>query len=232
MTFDFEIVMKALEDASRIELAYGDEARAKTFQDDAASVREALIQAIQEVHPGNNFDVPERQCEACAKFLVPFDTIVTLNYDLLLYWVILRAGATKDFRDGFGLGDEVDGFRTFNTDAHCNVYYLHGALHLFLDEELETLKRVLTGSTIINDIAETIRTRSELPLIVAEGTATQKIATGIRSVPYLNHCFETLSALGGNLIIFGHGVSDNDAHIYDAVCRSRIKKVFFCVHRC
>ncbi len=228
-TFDFEIVMKALEDASQIEVAYNDEVKAKTFRDDAAAVRESLIHAITEVHPGAHFEVPDKQCEACAKFLIPFDTILTLNYDLLLYWVILRAGATKNFRDGFGLGEEVDGFRMFSFSAHCNTYYLHGALHLFLNQERETMKRVLTGTTIVNDIADTIRKRSELPLIVVEGTATQKIAK-IRSVPYLNHCYETLTSLGGNLIIFGHGVSDNDTHIYDAICRSRLKKIFFCVH--
>jgi Domain of unknown function (DUF4917) len=76
---------------------------------------------------------------------------------------------------------------------------------------------------------DTIRKGSELPLIVAEGTAKQKIAK-IRSAPYLNHCFETLASLSGNLIIFGHRISDNDAHIYEAICRSRLKKVFYCVH--
>ena len=141
-TYDFELVMKALEDASQIELAYGDETRAKRFRDDAAAVREALIHAIQEVHPGNNFEVPQNQCDACAKFLIPFDLIFALNYDLLLYWVILRAGATKDFRDGFGLGGETNGFRTFDLNAHCNVYYMHGALHLFLDQDRATLKRI------------------------------------------------------------------------------------------
>jgi hypothetical protein len=227
-TFDFEIVMKALEHASQIEAAYNDEAKAKKFREDAAAVRESLIHAIIEVHPGAQFEVPDKHCDACAKFLIPFDTIITLNYDLLLYWVILRAGATKSFRDGFGL-DGAGDFRKFSFSAHCNTYYLHGALHLFLDQERETLKRVLTDTTIINDITDTIRKGPEIPLIVAEGTATQKIAR-IRSVPYLNHCFETLASLGGNLIILGHGVSDSDTHIYDAICRSRLKKIFFCVH--
>jgi hypothetical protein len=227
-TVDFEVVMKALEDASRIETAYGDQAKATTFGEDAAKVREALIQAIQEVHPGVHFEIPKEQSEACGKFLMHFDSIFTVNYDLLLYWVILQA--TKGFQDGFGLGDEVDGFRTFKLGAHCNTYYLHGALHLFLDAERETLKRVVTGSTIIQDIASTIRSRMQSPLIVAEGTATQKIA-GIRSVPYLNQCYETLAKLNGNLIIFGHGASASDTHVYDAICRSGIKQVFFCVHR-
>ena len=43
---------------------------------------------------------PKVQRDACAVFLKHFGTIFTLNYDLLLYWVILHAAA-KEFRDGF-----------------------------------------------------------------------------------------------------------------------------------
>jgi Domain of unknown function (DUF4917) len=227
-TVDFEVVMKALEDASHIARAYGDAATEKRFAEDASEVREALIAAVHEVHPGVHFEIPQKQRQACGKFLTRFIKIFTLNYDLLLYWVIL--GATRGFHDGFGLGDEVDGFRTFRADALCDTYYLHGALHLFLDQERETLKCIVTGSTIINDIANTIRSRSQLPLIVAEGTAVQKIAR-IRSVPYLHRCYSELSRLGGTLFIFGHGVSTSDSHIYDAICKSGVHKVFFCVHK-
>ncbi len=75
-TFDFEVVMKALEDASQIELAYSDEAKAKRFAEDSAAVREALIHAIYEVHPGVQFEVPETQIETCGKFLMHFDRIL------------------------------------------------------------------------------------------------------------------------------------------------------------
>src|SRR5262249_48305106 len=227
-TFDFERVMKALEDASQIELAYGENDRSKNFRHDAAAVREALILAVRTVHPGIHFEIPTAPRDACAVFLKRFHSIFTLNYDLLLYWVILHA-ATNEFKDGFGLGEEIDGFRTFTPGAYCNTYYLHGALHLFLDAELQTQKRILTYTTIIDDIAMTIRQRSQLPLFVAEGTAAQKIAR-IRSIPYLTHCYDTLASIKGSLFIFGHAASDNDAHIYDAICRSEIEMVFVFVH--
>lgn len=227
-TFNFERVMEALEDASQIEAAYGDNDRAKRFRDDAARVREALITAVHTVHPGVRFDIPQAQRDACAAFLKRFEAIFTLNYDLLLYWVILH-GASDKFSDGFGLGDKVDGFRTFDLGARCCTYYLHGALHLFLSPELETQKRVLTENTIIEDIAATIRQRSQLPLFVAEGTTTQKIAR-IRSIPYLTRCYEQLSDVRGSLYILGHAASDNDAHIYDAICYSGAEMVFVFVH--
>jgi hypothetical protein len=191
-------------------------------------VREALITAVHKVHPGIQFDIPKAQRDACAAFLKNFQDIFTLNYDLLLYWVIVHA-ASKDFRDGFGLGDEVAGFRQFSVGGDCNTYYVHGALHLFLDEELGTQKRVVTTSTIIDEIATTIRQRQQLPLFVVEGAAVQKIAR-IRSVPYLNHCFDALASISGSLFVFGHSASDNDTHVYDAICRSKIKKAFIFVH--
>jgi hypothetical protein len=228
-TFDFEIVMKALVDAAQIELAYGDKDRSKKFTEDAAAVREALIHAIRGVHPGVQFDIPIAQRDACAVFLKNFESIFTLSYDLLLYWVILHA-ATKEFQDGFGLGETTDGFRKFNAGGYCNTYYLHGALHLFVDAELDTLKRIVTTNTIIDDIATTIRDRAQLPLFVAEGSVSQKLAR-IRSVPYLTYCYNELSSSTGSIFIFGHAASDNDAHIYDAICRSRVERVFVFVHQ-
>src|SRR5918995_5059324 len=40
--------------------------------------------------------------------------------DVSFSWVILR---TANPSDGFGLGDEVSGFRTFRVDAYCRTYY-------------------------------------------------------------------------------------------------------------
>lgn len=96
-SFDFEIVMKALEATAQIELAYGDKDRSDKFKEDAAPVREALIHAIRAVHPGIQFDIPKVQRDACSVFLKHFESIFTLSYDLLLYWVILHA-ATKEFK--------------------------------------------------------------------------------------------------------------------------------------
>jgi hypothetical protein len=67
-TFDFEKVMKALEDASQIELAYGDEDRSKKFVKDAENVREALIRAVRTVHPGVRFEIPQVQQDVPVHF--------------------------------------------------------------------------------------------------------------------------------------------------------------------
>jgi Domain of unknown function (DUF4917) len=172
-TFDFEEVMAALNHASKILDAYGDKEKSDEFAMHSSELRDALIRAVHEVHPGVQFGIPAAQVENCATFLKHFDAIFTTNYDLLLYWVIVNK-LKERFSDGFGLGQSADGFRIFNPTAYCATYYLHGALHLFLSERRDTLKRVLEGNSIIDDIAATIRDRRQLPLFVAEGTSSQK----------------------------------------------------------
>jgi len=209
--------------------AYGQNQQATQFRTDAIAVRDALIHAVHEVHPGIQFDIPQSQRQACATFINHFTSIFTLNYDLLLYWIILNA-AGNAHSDGFGLGGTVNGFRTFTETANCNTYYLHGALHLFLGSQRETRKRVVTTATIINDIADTIRNTGHLPLFVAEGTTIEKMDR-INSVPYLRACYDKLRKLSDNLFVFGHSVGENDEHIYDAIFDSTIDRLFFCVHQ-
>jgi hypothetical protein len=102
---------------------------------------------------------------ACVKFLAQFDTIFTLNYDLLLYWVILAN--TTQFQDGFGLAEDRKGFRcTFKMDAYCNVFNLHGGLHLFKTEDDLVEKRIDQGSGVIDAIASTITNGRRLPCVM------------------------------------------------------------------
>jgi hypothetical protein len=227
-TFDFEQVMQALQHAAQIEDAYEEADKAALFRNDAIAVREALIHAFRKVHPGISFDIPQEQREQCGKFLQNFENIFTLNYDLLLYWVILKMGGYA-FTDGFGLGETEGGFRTFSPLAKCNTHYLHGALHLFLGPKRETLKRIVTRSTIINDITNTIRARDQLPLFVSEGSSVQKMAR-INSVPYLRWAYDKLKDLKGSVFVYGHSIAENDFHLYNALFSSEIDKLFVCVH--
>lgn len=227
-TTDFEEAMFALEQAAIVERAYGNDDQAACFLGDAGQVREALIRAIHTVHPKIQCDIPKEQLVACASFLKHFGEIYTLNYDLLLYWTILNS-IELCFHDGFGLGEPTGGFRTFTTEAYCSVYYLHGALHLFLDARKDTQKRILTGDTIISDIESTVRKQRRLPLFVSEGTRDQKLAK-INSVPYLHHAHQKLKELTGSVFVFGHSAHENDAHVYRAIFSSDICRLVMCVH--
>lgn len=225
-TVDFEQVIEALEHAAVIEDAYADNAKKQIFEQDADRVREELIQAIKAVHPSIQFEIPSGELKACGDFLSIFQNVFTLNYDLLMYWVNLNYPNNRH-KDGFGLGEEVYGFRSFSEDAYCSIFHLHGGLHLFQSEDGGTKKKISTGGTILSDIESVIRNK-KLPLFVAEGTSKKKLSK-INSNPYLKHGLDTLKKQSAPIFIFGHSADPNDKHIYDAIFQGKTEKVYFCV---
>lgn len=227
-TFDFEAAIRALEDAAVVEGAYSHDHQAATFAGDADRLREALVHAIRSTHPGHREDITEK-IPSCVTFLRNFSTVFSLNYDLLLYWVQLDIA--RDFKDGFGLGEEDRGFRgPFKEEAYCNIYNLHGGLHLFQTPEGDVEKRLMGASGVIDAIAKTITAGKRLPIYVAEGTSTKKMAK-VNSVPYLRHCYDTLAATEGMVFVYGHSADPNDAHIYRAIFNSPAEHLYFCVHQ-
>jgi hypothetical protein len=220
-TSDFELTIKALEDAAIVERSYGDEERHNRFVADANTLREALVHAIRSTHPAHREDIAGK-IPGCIQFLKPFGQVFTLNYDLLLYWVILGA---VGFSDGFGLGTEAAGFRgPFKSGAYCNVYNLHGGLHLYLTADGEVEKRLMGPSGVIDAIASTITAAKRLPIYVAEGTSTAKMRR-INSNQYLSHCYEQLRNRNGSFFVYGHSAAENDAHIYRAIFGSGVREL-------
>ena len=235
-TFDFERVMNALEASAVVSAAYSDAKAEEIYIADAERLREGLIHAIRETHPGHRDDI-EGAIPSCCRFLKSFDTIFTLNYDLLLYWVQLAM--TNRFRDGFGLGKEENGFRgPFLEHAYCEIYNLHGGLHLFQDERGDIEKRVHQGSGVIDAISETVLKEGRLPVYVAEGTSMAKVRR-INSVSYLAHCYSKLQNSTGNIFVYGHSADENDSHIYSALFRTakaastfgKVAHLYFCVYQ-
>lgn len=226
-TVDFERVVRALEDASAVERAYGDDPHAIQLMEDANRLREALVHAVRGTHPAHREDI-EPLIPSCVEFLAPFKNVFTMNYDLLLYWIILRE---KNFNDGFGLGDEAGGYLgPFKENAYCNIYNLHGGLHLFKREDDSVEKRLMGATGVIDAIAQAITTAKRFPVYVAEGTSAAKLGR-INSVPYLKHCYETMKVSTGPFFVYGHSADSNDAHIYDALFRSKIDRLYFCIHK-
>lgn len=226
-TVDFERVVKALEGASEVELAYGNKEHADGLIKDANRLREALVHAIRGTHPTHREEI-EGVIPSCVAFLDSFDEVFTLNYDLLLNWVSLSDEA--HLTDGFGLGERRNGFLgPFKIGAHCKVYNLHGGLHLFRNG-VEVDKRIAGAGGIIDAIAQTVTASKRFPLYVAEGTSAAKMQR-IKANNYLSHCYEKLGASMGPFFVFGHSADPNDAHIYIALFRSKITHLYFCIYQ-
>jgi hypothetical protein len=222
-TADFEAVVRALESAAIVEQAYGNEDHAKEFETHAQEVREALVRAVNKTHPAHREDLAF-QYESSAKFIGNFGTVFSVNYDLLLYWVSLE---NAKLRDGFGLGEQKGQFiGPFLETAYCEVFNLHGGLHLFDSGAGDILKALDSGEGVIATITDTIANKRRLPVYVAEGTTAQKMKK-INSIAYLRHCYGMLRKNAASIFIYGHSAHDNDAHIYRAIFESEAQHVYF-----
>jgi hypothetical protein len=226
-TPNFERVVRALEDAAEVEDVYGNTTEAARLLDDADTVRKALITAIQAAHP-THLDKMMDVIPTCVEFLNPFKTVFTTNYDLLLYWVVIKSGGK--FGDGFLNAKDASGFRgPFEEDRRCNVYNIHGGLHLFLRKDGELEKRLAGDDGGLTAIAETIRDDDRFPIYVAEGSTESKEAR-IATVPYLKLCLKRLEEVKGAFFVYGSAVHKNDAHIYNALFRSGINHLYYCIY--
>src|SRR5258705_5157316 len=53
----------------------------------------------------------------------------------------------------------------------------------------------------------------------------------IKANNYLSHCYEKLGSSTGSFFVFGHSADPNDAHIYNALFRSKITHLYFCIYQ-
>jgi hypothetical protein len=212
-TTDFELVMRRLRQARAIAAIYGlSKASKDEILGDVNKVRSGLIRAIRSHHPTGADQVDDDEYANCAAFLRKFSAVFTLNYDLLLYWVILEH-LSLQFTDGFG-GSPLEWGRNPQ-----NTHYLHGALHLFVDDDDVVHKlRYREGPTIMAQLRDALAA-GRTPLFVSEGTSKQKLRQ-IRLFPYLSHCYRKLATNTRPLTIYGFRFGAQDKHIVSAIAKS------------
>ena len=234
-TQDFEHVIKVLADSSKVLEAYeAPSALREQLANDANQLKEILVQTIASSHPARPGDISDEEYSHCRQFLTGFDSTYTLNYDLLLYWAIMN----KDQQD---LSSD-DGFRKPQDDLGSsyviweanqshdqNIWYLHGALHVF-DSGTEVQKYTWknTGVALIDQIRDALR-RGLFPLFVAEGTSDEKLER-IRHSDYLAKAQRSFQGIQGSLFILGHSLAQNDEHILREIERGKLSHVYIGVH--
>lgn len=230
-TVDFEEVIKAYEYAAKICESYGIEME---FEDKASIVRDSLIDTIAASHPDLPSKVSDTQFEACVDFFESYNSIYTLNYDMLLYWVLMRdmfreSGSPRLRRlsDGFAYNDE----EFLNWDgSKFDIYYMHGALHLFEGSDLLKLNYSENLTPLKEQFVELIKNRKKFPLFVAEGTSDKKV-NRIRNSGYLTRCLNSLQKIGrrgtpDSIFAFGVSFSQNDQHILKCISHNSIQKLY------
>jgi hypothetical protein len=239
---DFEETIRTLSSAEPIAAEYG--LGAGPMSNDSKALKTELINAVGSTHPNHPLDgITDANYVACGAFLKKFKSIYTLNYDLLLYWVIIRANLTSSFRDGFtrirgGLPLVWNGQRQ-------NLFHLHGGLHIhkiawnleaskdyeaISDYDYIKLDNVERDNNLVDQIQEKLN-QEIYPVTVAEGDSVSKkqriIGERILRQSYLN-----FKRLNGALYTFGVGLDKNqDDHLIEAIESSDLSDVLLGVYQ-
>lgn len=231
-TKDFEVVMRQLDTFGALLEAFGSDEELKVRVESAAvELKRSLLDAIRQLHPEHVFEVPQEKNDACGRFLKPFleteGHIFTTNYDLLLYWVLMRNKVVQAV-DGFGrdrenpegeyVPEEELEYSDLRWGKHRDtqvIHYLHGALPLF-DTGVEIVKEEYDNEHyLLENISSRIKD-GEYPIFVTAGDGRDKL-THILHNRYLTHCYEAFCTATGSLVTFGFNFGENDQHIIDAI---------------
>lgn len=223
-TTDFEHVLLACWYADRVNRSLG--GRAGGISAAYEEVRNALIESVHVVHPAHA-DIAS-ELERVAAYATRFKTVVTLNYDLTMYWAMLLFNAMHGpwFKDAFLHGEFIPAWEFLRRpyegvgDATL-VFYPHGSLSIARDYLGEETKLAAIPSDLLGTITRTWTSGGHIPVFVSEGTSKQKLAA-IRRSHYLSNVYErVLPTLGDSIVVYGWSVDERDIHIIEAIATSQ-----------
>lgn len=219
-TNNFEGVMRLLEEIQWAGVLYGlPKDGVAAIQADIEILKDTLVKAVATNHLDHSGLVSAEKKASALKFLSTYKNVYTTNYDLLLYWVDMAVDPPP-FGDGFRppIEDPEAPYLVF-TERLGNkpgIFFLHGALHLYLvSGELRKHSWVRTG-TRLTDLIRSGFEEYQYPLFVAEGTPDKKVEQ-IQRHGYLWYCLDKLARIESPLVVYGHALGASDAHIAAAL---------------
>lgn len=232
-TKNFEQIMQQLENFCEVaDIFSNDKELVPKIKTAIEELKTSLLDAIHKLHPDHVFTIPEEKSNACISFLHEYlndgGFVFSTNYDLLLYWVLMR-NESKNAIDGFGRDMETDlnditpdfeelEYSELRWGKHKNeqtVFYLHGTLPIF-DTGINIIKVEYDSEHfLLQNVKERID-QKEYPIFVTAGNGDEKL-THIMHNKYLSYCYEKLCFIEGSLITFGFSFGEYDTHIIDAI---------------
>ena len=227
-TADFELILRLVWQASNVNLSL-------KIPDDRTHqaylrVRDCLIEAVRAVHP-EHWAV-QHHLPNMYQFLRSFDTVLSLNYDLLVYWTMTYGLNIEDghlFKDCFVrsvFDDDWKKFRArFRERTNTLVFYPHGSLALCRNAVEQESKIHAAGVGLLDAILDEWRSERVVPLFVSEGVKAQKLAS-IQSSYYLSTVYrEVLTSERQTLALFGWGIGEHDRHLLQRMRNTGINRV-------
>ena len=208
-----------------------------------AELRSALITTIKAIHCEHS-DV---DCELRKRidFLKHFNTVFSLSYDLLVYWIINLNNriadnnedkAQKTIKDCFDREvfsyDDWEKYRKpyLKEEDRTLVFYPHGALHLLQTED-GSVKKIVTGESRLLEAIEQ-HWQNNVPLFVSEGDSEEKSRSilGNRYLQTIYHQIFPNSLKKGKQVIFGWEMSEFDEHLIKIIISAKPRKIAIGIH--
>ncbi|MFK3975888.1 DUF4917 family protein [Shewanella vesiculosa] len=230
---DFELVLRRLWQAKKVNEALDIEVAIvdKSYQ----KVRKALIATVRDTHV--SYQEAEEHLEHIYLFMKPFKKVVSLNYDLIVYWAAMlgnnqirhETGSFSWFKDCFNF-DRV--FSDWRERDGTLFFYPHGNLVL-RRHEFSGAKKITAGNSehLLDSILDEWVRKDLAPAFVCEGTRESK-EQSISSCDYLEKVFyEVLPNLEQNLVIYGWAMAEQDAHLIEQISKSKPEKVAVSVYQ-
>jgi hypothetical protein len=231
-TKNFELIMRQLENFVQIAQVFNaDTTLISKIQEASQTLKDSLIDAVKALHPEHVFEIPEEKSKSCFNFIQEYlqgdGKVFSTNYDLLLYWVLMRNQAEYAI-DGFGRelensdeiikGEDPEFSSELIWGKHKNeqtVFYLHGTLPIF-DTGIDIIKEQYDNQHYLLEKINNRMEKKEYPIFVTAGDAKEKL-NHIMHNKYLSHCYEQLTTIEGSLVVFGFNFGEYDTHIIDAI---------------
>lgn len=229
---DFELVLRRLWHAKVVNEALG--IRGGRVEEAYVLVRDSLIATVRDVHIPHAAALPH--LKHIYQYMRGFRTVVSLNYDLLVYWAAMHSQYELGnwFKDCFVNGefteDWQDKRRPFRADGATLYFYPHGNLALARGKADEEYKIAANGGDLLTEVLNEWQTGRGVPLFVCEGTSDHKVKS-ISGSSYLQRVArEVLPAIGESLVVYGWGIGDQENHVLDRLTQARCQRVAVSVY--
>ena len=232
-TDNFEVVLNALAASKAVSGALNQSQHCELLQYHENRIREALIQAVHGVHI-SLCKFPEKNRMKIATQLAKYMSIYYTNYDLLIYWSMMKYQEyhRNYFFDFFWSNHncfDTDNTGIYDKERRSGVYFLHGSLHLCMDTIFDgTFKKANKGTSLLESFGS--NDTNEVPLFISEGAWHHKLQCIYQS-DYLSFVFSCFEHDKNPLVILGHSLGDSDKHIINAINAHEGRQVAISVRR-
>lgn len=233
-TNDFEYVLRLLSQTRRVNqiLQIKDKDTSILYK----KLKKALIDTIHEIHPKH--EQVKSQLLVIAEFMKRFDTVLSLNYDLLVYWAMMEGNGKYGnwFKDGFIEEARFDNDygplrEPYKAEGATLVFYPHGNLILATTFRGDEIKLSRADERLLLDkILEIWQEQDHIPLFVSEGETKEKLQA-IRRSNYLKTVYDCeVETENDSLVIYGWSFGEQDEHILRGIIRGVVDKIAISAH--